>query len=448
MSWSSESRTRSGVTFLAAFVAVIAFGVARAADEAGHDHGDLAHDAKTSVNDGSSEGSGDWSRESVWKGFAEHLRESGREDLIPIPDAVDDEDGDHEGHDHDTAVHDDDHGLPDFSRGDPIRGALFKLSKDFVVLDAWFEDAELAARKGEKRDRKIDGLVGKLRAQDDPYLRAYAEFYAARHALEKGETAEARAALEALVESRHFLRRGEARRMLVSAYRALDEDTLAILEVQFFLSELDPEQGADRVWANEQLVEIRTETGHEGPLHDCADRARTISERIADSEVGEPTRGEQRDVETILTKIADLLEDQANRCPQCQQKLDQKTGQCKSGCKQCGTCKAGSPSGAKGAGSKPCPNPGCSGEALAQGQPKGARPTDSPASDSKVQEGKPDSEALRDRELADKEAWGRINDRDVQASLRELWGKMPGLYRRLVSQYYTDLNDIESDESP
>ena len=42
----------------------------------------------------------------------------------------------------------------------------------------------------------------------------------------------------------------------------------------------------------------------------------------------------------------------------------------------------------------------------------------------------------------EKEMWGKINDREVRRSLQEVWGRMPTRYRRLVSQYYKDINDL------
>jgi hypothetical protein len=38
--------------------------------------------------------------------------------------------------------------------------------------------------------------------------------------------------------------------------------------------------------------------------------------------------------------------------------------------------------------------------------------------------------------------WGKINDREVRRSLQEVWGRMPTRYRKLVSQYYKDINDL------
>jgi hypothetical protein len=52
--------------------------------------------------------------------------------------------------------------------------------------------------------------------------------------------------------------------------------------------------------------------------------------------------------------------------------------------------------------------------------------------------------ALRDATASEKDAWGRINDRDVARSLRELWDKIPGSYRMTVIQYFKDISDPES----
>ena len=50
---------------------------------------------------------------------------------------------------------------------------------------------------------------------------------------------------------------------------------------------------------------------------------------------------------------------------------------------------------------------------------------------------------LRDATPEEREAWGRINDRDVARSLRELWDKIPQSYRLMVTQYFRELSDPE-----
>ena len=46
---------------------------------------------------------------------------------------------------------------------------------------------------------------------------------------------------------------------------------------------------------------------------------------------------------------------------------------------------------------------------------------------------------MREATASEKEAWGAINDREVQRSLKELWGKIPVSYRQLVAEYYKDI---------
>ena len=41
-----------------------------------------------------------------------------------------------------------------------------------------------------------------------------------------------------------------------------------------------------------------------------------------------------------------------------------------------------------------------------------------------------------------RDQWGKINDREVQRSLRELWTRMPVRYRQLVKGYYDDINGV------
>jgi hypothetical protein len=356
----------------------------------------------------------------IWAGFVEHLKAAGREDLLPAgPDG---------------AVL-----TPDFKSGDPLLGVLFRLSPELINLHALFdEEGGVAAADRAERARK---LIDKVRGHDDPYVREYGEYFAARLALESGEAEEGARGLEKLLQSSRFLPRGEVHRQLALAYRRLGEETLAILELQFYLAGLSREESAHRFWAEEQLKEIRQ--AHKGPLHDCAERARGISSLISLKQVGEPTQDKQRRVEEILDKVAKLLEDAAKRCPSCEQMTAQKT-QCQSSCEKCGACAQGQKqcsacSGlAQGQGRGRRPGDG-QGE---QGRPESARPNGDPAEESRFPQGEAAQANLRDPSASEKEAWGAINDREVARSLRELWGKIPASYRALVADYFRDITDL------
>lgn len=54
--------------------------------------------------------------------------------------------------------------------------------------------------------------------------------------------------------------------------------------------------------------------------------------------------------------------------------------------------------------------------------------------------------SLRDATPDEKDAWGKINDRDVSRSLRELWDKIPPSYRMAVIEYFKDITEEETDE--
>ena len=150
-----------------------------------------------------------------------------------------------------------------------------------------------------------------------------------------------------MLASKRFLARGEARKHLAQACRQSGDDTLAVLELQFYLRELSPEDDQNRLWAEERLKEIRE--NHEGPLHDCAERARSLSERMAVTKVGAETQEGQKEVEDILLKVAALLEDMVNRCSSCGKKP------C-GGNKKCKACQGGK--SCKKGGCKPCPGSG------------------------------------------------------------------------------------------
>ena len=47
----------------------------------------------------------------------------------------------------------------------------------------------------------------------------------------------------------------------------------------------------------------------------------------------------------------------------------------------------------------------------------------------------------------EREAWGRINDREVARSLRDMWDKIPPSYRLVVTQYFVDLTNDESESA-
>jgi hypothetical protein len=233
----------------------------------------------------------------IWLGFLEHLVKTGRQDLAP-PGARDALEEDAAAKKAAPRV--------DLQSTDPIRGVLFKVSKDLVNLDALLAESEGKPLQGSDRE-KAAALVAKLRADGDPYVKAYGELHGARLDFEAGKTEDAVRALEGLLDSHHFLPKREARRTLAQAYRTRGDDTLAILELQFFLDDLPAENETDRTWARDELRRIR-EAKHEGPLHDSGKSMRSISGLIEGLEVGDGTQAKERRVEDILTKVAKLLE--------------------------------------------------------------------------------------------------------------------------------------------
>jgi hypothetical protein len=240
----------------------------------------------------------------IWRGFLEHLVETGREDLAPAGalEAL-------KAEDEAAKERDEDEPPPpkvDFQATDPIRGVLFRVSKELVNLDALLVEAQGKPLEGADRERAA-ALVEKLRAADDPYVKAYGDLHGARLDLDAGKAEEAAQALEKLVVSHRFLPKREARRLLARAHRARGDDTLALLELQFFLDDLPPGNEADRAWANDELRRIR-ETKHEGPLHDSGKSMKSISGLIEGLDVSDGTQAKERRVEDILQKVAKLLE--------------------------------------------------------------------------------------------------------------------------------------------
>jgi len=365
-----------------------------------------------------------WTPAGVWKKFVEHQIEQGREDLLldHLDDSLGELEDDRVGGLAAGFLGAEAFPMPDLARGDPILGILFRQSGELINLHAQFDEAG----QSQARDEKIGALVEKLRSGGDPFLKAYADFYAARHAMEKDDTDNAVTVMERLVKSEHFLPRHKVRKSLASLYRTRGETTLAILELQFYLKDLSEEQTTERTWARDQLKEIRED--HDGPLHDVAGRARGISETMAKPKLDQEVQSEQHEVEDILAKIVLLMEEETRRqieemleqmqqLQQQQQRQQQQQQQQQQQEQQ---------------------------QANQQRDGDRNKPRDETEGNSKLRQGEAAEVNLRKLTPNEKEMWGRINDREVRKSLQEVWGRMPTRYRKLVSQYYKDINDLSS----
>jgi hypothetical protein len=385
----------------------------------------------------------------IWESFVQRLRTTGHEDLIPADaendaapaggdvvdaggDAVDA--GGDAAHEHESAESAESapkHGAAkqnvDLQATDPIRGVLFRMSNDLVNLDAIFQEAQ-GKPLDEATREKAQKLAARIRSSEDPFLKAYGDFHAARLDLEEGKHSEAAKALDGLVKSCYFLPKREARRHLAGAYRGTGDDTLAILEIQFFLNDLPPENEVDRAWAREELRRIR-EKNHEGPLHDSETSMRSVSTLVSGLDVGEGTQGKARRVEDVIDKVAKLLDLMAGNC------------KCGGACQSCaaGMCSGSGQGQGQGAGQAS----GKQGQGKEGKDGKGAGQHGSPENSDQLAKAAGQT-ALRDATASEKDAWGRINDRDVARSLRELWDKIPGSYRMTVIQYFKDISDPES----
>lgn len=380
--------------------------------------------ASSELNDPLAEEEDLWlTRRQVWEDFIRHLRDEGHSELADKwqPDPA-------------GPIT-----VPDFSKGDPIRGVLFRLSNDLVNLDSLFDEEEIRRLGSDERDRRVDELLARLDGESDAYIQDWARYYRARRALEVGRDDEARAALEKLVRSPRWLSSREARRNLAGVYQRQGEDTLAVLELQFYLLELDEEDAEERFWAEEQLRAIR-EKPHDGPLHDVADRATKLSDRIRRVEVGTPTQEDQEEVEDILDKVAVLLEDLAAQNPSNAelQSLTSSSSSSQSGQGRRAGQLARNRQAQQGRNGQ---NQNQNGE----GDPTGNRPNDQAAQDTRLTRGEAGDSALRDPDAPDPNdgPWGQINDREVAKSLREGWARIPPAYRDLVARYFRDITDLE-----
>jgi hypothetical protein len=81
-----------------------------------------------------------------------------------------------------------------------------------------------------------------------------------------------------------------------------------------------------------------------------------------------------------------------------------------------------------------------------EGGPAGASAEGSGADRTRLREGDAADSNLRDATPEELAAWGKINDREVARSLRELWDKIPLAYRAMVTQYFADITAGEPAE--
>lgn len=367
--------------------------------------------------------------ETVWRDFVKHLYRTDLEGLLP------------------EELRNPKGSIPpdselDLQGTDPIRGFLFRTSSALIDLDELFQEAELgvtgsgrpeastpegAKEVGTVKERansnqlapasrlRAQRLVRELSTSKNPYLRVYGDYYSARLDVGEKRFLDAQPKLEQLTRSRRFLPRQEAQRLLAQTYRGLGQPTLALLELQSFLTTLGPGQDSERAWGVEQLRQLSE--SHPGPLKEAGDDMQSIATLLRERRIGADTRERQRQVEVVLEKIVDLLP-----------KL-----------RQAG--KKGRP------GEEPKPGEGQPGGGGGRGGGGAGGTSDGPAEDSKLEKGEGYDIALKDATAEEKEAWGRINDREVARSLREVWDKIPSSYRLQVIQYFRDLSDVEASEA-
>ena len=386
-------------------------------DQDGHDHEGDGDD-----DDGEAKVAHRAEERAIWKGFVRYLYASEDQDLLPEP--LRNRDG---------SVAEGDEILLDFDVSDPIKGVLFRASGSLIDLDAKFAVAR--GKPLSEEDYPVARrLAGELDESENRYLQPYGVYYGALLDLQAEEYDAAMDRLRLLEASPYFLPRESVRRLVVECYVGKGQTTLAILDLQVYLSVLAPERESERAWGLQKLKELRAD--HPGPLLESGKTMRSISDLLAAQQLGEETRGKQEHVELVLEKIVDILE--SPRCGSCGKlrcaDCGRKTCPCGGIGKPCKGCQPGPGSGAGGSGGS-----GKGGSALA----KGNTPGDGPAEDTVLKGGTAAEADLRDASTAEREAWGRINDRQVARSLRELWDKIPRSYRLMVTQYYRDLSEIE-----
>ena len=385
----------------------------------------------------------------LWERFLIHLADNGQRELISelgFDDAL-------------TTV--------DFSQGDPIRGILFRSWPDLVALDDALSEV---ATSSSARDRllepeRFDQLYARaktLEEADDPFVQPYGIYYLATldELRATGQTGDerlatlraVRARLEWLAASRDFLPLDEVHERLAAVYEQLGDDTQAILEYQFCLTELPSERAVDRERVTESLRSIRDASQHPGPLNESEGRMKKLAGRLEEPDPGEETQGEQKRLETVLEKVAKLLERaedaggaQAAQAGQMgqrsslrqRQQMRQLATEAAQRMRQQGQQGQQGRQGQQG-------QQGQQGRQGQQGQQQqqGEQARRNQDKNGKAN-GRAEGENLRDDVARDRKAWGRVNQRDVERSLQGVWDKIPPRYRHVVTQYFRDLAEVD-----
>jgi hypothetical protein len=321
-----------------------------------------------------------------WKQFREHMESLGKKDLLP----------------------EEQEGSKPPSE-DAILGTLFKLSPDLAAAH-------------ESLEREPPDLAGarvrlsKLEGTEDPYLADYRTLLRARADLAGKDFPAAQKGFEAVLHSTRNLATPAARRGLAECYRGTGEVTLEVLELRFLLLALPSGRSADRSWAEERLAEIRRD--HPGPLEDSAKRMQELSTRLGSAEAGEGAAKDEKKVEEILEKVAQLLEEEGKR------RLAMMEMQSASSKAAAARRKAGQ-----------------------KGEPKDGKKT-GPANQSATAKTEAGKKNLRDPSAKDSDAWGGVNEREVAKSLQDLWGKIPPSYRGVVAAYFKDISGLKTEPPP
>lgn len=236
--------------------------------------------------------------------------------------------------------------------------------------------------------RAVLELLALTQDQADLYLRAHARYHAGRALLDADDPVRATEILADFL--RHDRNRTPFDSQAAFFYAKSLADTPkpaeAVAAYEAWLRSFPEAAERYRAVAQQRRAELMAQIGN--PLHELADRMKTVERDLREAETGEPVQTEQVEIVTRLEKIIEQLEEQ---------------------------------------------------EKQSSGAPSGNTPSSAPASESKAPAGASSVGSLGDApDVMDR--WGAMKDRDREAIETEVQVRLKGRYRELVEAYYESLN--------
>jgi tetratricopeptide (TPR) repeat protein len=277
-------------------------------------------------------------------------------------------------------------------------------------LRALYPDFDRALRLlGDERTDRALGLLGKLQAGDDPYLAAYARFYAARAYAMQEKFELARPLLDRLTTAdlNRTLHSGQAMFYRGVAQAETLDRRSAMTTLATFVRHYPDESERMVIGALHLLDELSyIQPGSMGDVQDRMDYSRR---RLDIGKSDEPTRDEQGRIVAMIEKLIEQEQDKED-----EQSNSSGSG-ASGGMQSAGPGRGGPPSGADSDG-----NNGANQSAVSPGQARIGR---------------------LHRVIRGDDSWGQAREHERQEVLNAIKARYPERYRQIIEQYYRSMQE-------